>query len=79
MCCAREQYGIVNPNVAALVDGPEGGGSRLDDAPTAEEARVILDAAAGGFASKRSPFSLVESRSTARASSTGLQWPDVVS
>jgi integrase len=70
-----EQYGIVNRNVAALVDGPKGGGSRLDDAPTAQEARAILDAAAGGRLEAFAVLAL--SLGLRRGELLGLQWPDV--
>jgi integrase len=70
-----EQYGIVNRNVAALVDGPKGGGSRLDDAPTAQEARAILDAAAGDRLEAFAVLAL--SLGLRRGELLGLQWPDV--
>ena len=39
--------GLVTRNVAALVDGPKKGTTRLDDAMTAAEARRVLEAASG--------------------------------
>ncbi len=42
-----ERYGYVQRNVASLTDPPKIGSTRLDDALTAEEARAVLDAAAG--------------------------------
>jgi integrase len=70
-----EQYGIVNRNVAALVDGPKGGGSKLDDAPTAQEARAILDAATGDRLEAVAVLAL--GLGLRRGELLGLQWPDV--
>jgi integrase len=42
-----ERDGLVARNAAALVDGPRGVPTRLDDALTAEEARKVLQAAEG--------------------------------
>jgi integrase len=70
-----ERRGVVTRNVAALVDGPKGGGRKLDDAPTASEARAILAAAKGDRLEAFAVLALT--LGLRRGELLGLQWSDL--
>ena len=65
----------VRRNVAALVDSPKGAGTKLDDALTAEEAKLVLDAARGDRLEAMAILAL--SLGLRRGELLGLRWRDV--
>jgi len=70
-----ERFGYVQRNVASLTEPPKIGSTRLDDALTAEEARAVLDAAAGDrFAALAA---IVLALGLRKGEALALRWEDV--
>jgi integrase len=70
-----ERWELVRRNVAALVESPKGAGTKLDDAMTATEARMVLAAAAGDRLEALAVLAL--SLGLRRGELLGLRWSDV--